>query len=209
MSGEFTRYQLRQRLNALGIAVRYGQFATYIEKGLLPDPQTEPWVEAEIMPRMLRIHELDDSDWSLDRRVVVLYTERYPVPVAKLREAMAEMLPSIHEQPVRKLNRIVAAGSWLSSRSPGESPYGSAPTLSASWKLPARGDWAEVLRSADLQVFAHRLTLVPYATSLLATLGRGTPHDLSDMNPVDRLTLTMVVEMAVWHGHQQQGKEGA
>ena len=107
--GEFTRYQLRKRAEALQIDVRYGQFAKYVNKGLLPDPELELWAEEEIVPRFLRIHELEARAWSLDRRVVILFLERYPVPPAKLRDAMVGMLPTI-TKPARKLARVAAAG---------------------------------------------------------------------------------------------------
>ncbi len=188
MAREFTRYQLRERTKALGIEVRYGQFATYIAKGLLPDPGEAVWTEEEIVPRFLRIHELEERARSLDRRVVILHLERYPVPPAKLRNAMAGMLPTI-TKPTRKMARIAAADRWFSATHGGSSSPGTTESLPADWRMPRVAEWRGILRSADVDVFAHRLGFTQYYADLLRTVGKGTPHALDNLDPEEKLVL--------------------
>lgn len=206
MTAGFTRYQLRARAKDLGIAVRYGQFATYIAKGLLPDPEAEAWVEEEIVPRFLRIHALEATVRSLDRRVVVLALERYPVPAAKLRDAMVGMLPTI-KAPARKMARIEAASQWFSGRFRDTSALGARAVLPAAWRPPPPAAWGTVLREADPDVFAHRLGLEQYHAALLATFGKGTPHALTDLPPEEKLVLLMVRYLAEWCWFQDRARE--
>lgn len=201
----FTRYRLRERAKDLGIEVRYGQFKTYISKGLLPDPEVDPWTEEEIVPRLLRIHGLESSARSLDRRVVDLYLERYPVPPEKLRDAMIGMLPTIH-QPVRKMARVAAAGRWFNAAYGSGSSLGKDNPLPTEWKPPKPSEWAAVLRFADLEVFANRLGITQYFMSLLATVGKGTPHALHDLESEEKLVLMLVEYLAVWRWHQEQAQ---
>ena len=91
----FTAYRLRQLATDLGIATNHDQLNDWVRRGLIPDPEVEPWTEETVVPRFLLAHRLKDGSWSLDRRVVHLYLERYPVPPEKLRLAMAGMLPTI------------------------------------------------------------------------------------------------------------------
>lgn len=205
---EFTRYQLRTRAEKLGIEVRYGQFATYIEKGLLPDPQADPWTEEAIVPRFLRIHELDERVRSLDRRVVILYLERYPVPSAKLRVAMVGMLPTI-KRPTRKMARVTAAGKWFGAR-PGEGPaFSKGELLPVGWRAPALSAWSRVLEEADPNVFTNRLGIAQYYGSLLTTLGKGTPYALEEIDPEEKLVLFMVECLAGWLWFQEQARNRA
>lgn len=201
----FTRYQLRKRAEALGIEVRYGQFKTYISKGLLPDPEVEPWTEEEIVPRFLGIHKLESRVRSLDRRVVILYLERYPVPPEKFRDAMIGMLPTIH-QPARKMARVAAAGRWFNAAHGSGSSLGKDNTLPPDWAPPKPSEWAAVLRFADLDVFAHRLGITQYFMSLLATLGKGTSHALDDLESEETLVLILVEYLATWRWHQEQAQ---
>ncbi len=205
MASGFSRYQLRKRAAELGIEVRYGQFATYSTKGLLPDPKEEPWLEEEIVPRFLRIHELDATVRSLDRRVVVLYLERYSVPVTKLRDAMVGMLPTI-KAPARKMARVEAASRWFANRHGGSS-LGEGERLPDGWRQPHPSEWGSVLREADLDVFAHRLGIEQYYATLLATLGRGTPHALADLPPEEKLVLLMVRYLAERGWFQDRARE--
>lgn len=205
---EFTRYQLRKRADALGIEVRYGQFETYIAKGLLPDPGTESWIEEEIVPRFLRIHELEERARSLDRRVVILYLERYPVSAEKLRDAMIGMLPSI-DRPVRKMQQIMAAGRWFAA-APGQgASVGQGEPLPSDWKPAKRSEWVEILRDADLDVFAQRLGIAQYYASLLAYFGKGMPHALEDLDPEEKLVLLMIDYLAAWRRQRQQAMDHA
>ena len=205
MGPGFTRYQLRRRAEELGIAVRYGQFATYIEKGLLPNPEEEPWTEEAIVPRFLRIHELEQTVRSLDRRAVVLYLERYPVPPAKLRAAMAGMVPTI-KRPARKMARVEAADRWFAERH-GGLPLGKGEALPAGWRPPGPAEWASVLGEADLDVFAYRLGIEQYHAALLAALGKGTAHALADLPAEETLVLMMVRHLAGWRWFQRRARE--
>jgi hypothetical protein len=201
----FTRYELRKRAEALNIEVRYGQFKTYIEKGLLPDPEVDPWTEEEIVPRFLRIHELEPRARSLDQRVVILYLERYPVPSDKLRDGMIGMLPTIGK-PVRTMARVATAGRWFNATYSRGSLLGTGEALPPDWMPPKPLEWAAVLRFADLDVFAHRLDFARYYASLLANLGKGTPHALEDLEPEKKLVLLMIEYFAAWRWYQEQGQ---
>lgn len=202
---EFTRYQLRKRVRDLGIEVRYGQFEIYITKGLLPDPELEPWAEQAIVTRFLRIHELEPRARSLDRRVVILYLERYPIPPEKLREAMIGMLPTI-SPPTRKMSRVAAAGQWFAAAQGEGSSLGKGDALPPSSKPPKRSEWVEILRNANIDVFTHRLGITQYYASLLATFGKGTPHALDDLDPEEKLVLLMIEYLAAWQWFQAQGR---
>ncbi|MDP9357433.1 MAG: hypothetical protein M3R02_19520 [Chloroflexota bacterium] len=206
MASGFTRYQLRRRAAELDIAVRYGQFAAYIEKGLLPDPDEEPWTEEDIVPRLLRIHELEATVRSLDRRAVVLHLGGYPVPPAKLRLAMVGMLPTI-KGPARKMARVEATDRWLAARTKDGSPLDRGEAPPAGWRPPRPAEWAGVLREADLDVFARRLGIERYHAALLAALGKGTPHALADLPAEEALVLLMVRYLAVWGWHQRRARE--
>lgn len=205
---EFTRYQLRKQAEDLKIKVSYPQFAKYIRKGLLPDPNEVPWIKEEIVPRFLRIHELDATVRSLDRRVVVLYLERYPVPVPKLRNAMVGMLPTI-KTPARKMARVTAAGNWFGKTHGEASALGKGERLPIDWTLPAPSKWGNVLTEADLDVFTNRLGIAQYYGSLLTTLGKGTPYALGEIVPEEKLVLFMVEYLAGWLWFQEQARNRA
>lgn len=205
MASGFTRYQLRMRAAELDIEVRYGQFETYIGKGLLPDPKVEPWTEEEIVPRFLLVHELDSRARSLDRRVVILYLERYPVPPVKLRNAMVGMLPTIRT-PARKMARITAAGRWFGATHGDGSPLGKSEMLPADWQPPRPSEWPHILLVADPEVFAHRLGITQYYALLLATLGKGTPHALDDLDPEEKLVLLMIEYLAAWRWQRERAQ---
>lgn len=200
---EFNRHQLRKLAESLGIEVRYGQFAKYMDKGLLPDPEEEPWTEEEIVPRFLRFHGLEETARSLDRRVVILYLERYPVPIPKLRDAMIGMLPTIRT-PARKMERVSAAGKWFGKTHGGRSAPGKGEQLPIGWKPPTPTQWGNVLREADLDVFANRIGVAQYYGSLLTTLRKGTPYALEKIDPEEKLVLFMVEYLAGWLWFQEQ-----
>jgi len=171
-------------------------------------PDEEPWTEEAIVPRFLRIHELAATVRSLDRRAVVLHLEHHPVPPAKLREAMAEMLPTI-QRPARKMARIEAAGRWFAARSRDGSPVGKEEALPAGWRPPRPAEWAGVLREADIEVFAPRVGIEQYHAALLATLGKGTPHALADLPAEETLVLLLVSYLAGWRWFRNRARERA
>jgi hypothetical protein len=190
MVGGFTRYKLRDRAKKLGIAVRYGQFQKYIAKGLLPDPAKLTWIEEEIVPRFLRIHELDDTARSLDRRVVILFLERYAVSTAHVQRAMAGMVKTI-SSPERKMDRVEAAERWFADRH-GGALDGKGFHLPKGWQPPKSSSWKSLLLRADPQVFEQRLGIAQYHAAQLAMVGKGKPYALTDLPAEEILVLLMV-----------------
>lgn len=205
MAELFTRYQLRDRARTLGIEVRYGQFTTYIAKGLLPDPKDVPWIEEEIVPRFLHFHNLGSTARSLDRRVVILYLERYPVPPKKLQLAIAGMVKTI-ESPSRKMTRVDAADRWFNDHF-SSIPSSKDVVLPTVWKTPRPSVWKTLLTEIDQRTFEHRLGIMRYHALQLATLGRGTPHALADIAEEERLVLLLVRHFAAQEWIRSQAKE--
>jgi len=191
----FTAYRLRQLAADLGVATNDVQLKDWVQRGLLPEPEVEPWTEETVVPRFLRAHRLKDESWSLDRRVVHLYLERYPVPPEKLRLAMAGMLPTI-QAPVRKMARLESA---VHSRKRSEAWVTSPKTaarLPEDWRSPHRTAWADVLLKADPDYFANRVGVVQYSAVVMNDPLSGVANELTGIPMVEQLTLLTVRELA-------------
>jgi hypothetical protein len=203
MEKSFTRTRLRTVVaDQHGIDLRPGQLRTWIAKGLLPDPAEEVWTEETILPRFLHIHAMKDTDWSLDRRVVQLVLDRYPVPASKVQQAMAGMVPTIGA-PIRKLRRLqtirdefAARGSW--QRNPKRTVE-----LSEDWRPPGPREWPPLIRNADPAWFTQRLGTQHYFVVVLNDPTSGVVEKLVDIPLVEQLTLSMVLDTAHRRDHQQ------
>src|SRR5438132_1309070 len=115
MSERLSEWKLRQEAEALGVRVTGQQFRRYQEWGLIPDSVDGGWT-AETVGRLVEIRKLGKQIRSLPRRVVFLRRDyaRFPVPTAKLRDAMAEIVSqsSGFQARKRKMKRIDDASEW-------------------------------------------------------------------------------------------------
>ncbi len=208
MAREFTRYQLRKQAETLGVSLSYELINDYIALGLLPDPDVTPWTEETVVPRLLRVHELGKTLRSRPRRVVLLYLERFPVSPEKLRVAMVDALPSI-ERPARTMARIQSAVRWFGEHFSSGRAFRGGQELPAGWKPPRPSEWAEVLQTTDRDFFEHRVGIQQYLMSLLAELGKNTPHNLGDVPPDHRLVLLLIRDLAGWRDVRTRAHENS
>jgi hypothetical protein len=191
-----TRTGLRKLADSLDISLPFNRIDHYIEVGVLPDPEEEPWTKDELTRRLIAFRELQSEGTSLDRRVVWLYTDRFPVPPPKLQRAMAGMLPTI-KAPKHKMLAIQRANGWFSNLPSNKtSIFGAEPRLPPAWKLPSQSEWAEVLLSADTDVFWSRLGALHYYCSVLEFMAKDSPHALVEIPKAERLALMTVDALA-------------
>jgi hypothetical protein len=207
MSKPFTRTALRRIADDKhDIDLRPGQLRTWIEKGLLPDPAEEEWIQEAIVARFLHVHKMKDTDWSLDRRAVRLVLDRYPVSAPKLQQAMAGMIPTI-SAPVRKLNRLQGVRAEFTSRSNWDRNPKRTVELPEDWRPPGPKEWPGLLRTAEPSWFEQRVGTQHYFVVVLNDPTSGVASKLADIPQVEQFTLSMVLDTAYRRDHQQLVRE--
>jgi hypothetical protein len=187
---------LRTIAESLDISLPLKRINQYIEVGVLPDPTEEPWIEEEIVKRLMKFRELQSESTSLSRRVVWLHFERFPVPFDKVQRAMADMLPTI-DAPKRKMQAIERAGAWFSNLPSNKMPgLVSERLLPDDWRIPPKHEWAEILLSEETEAFRSVVGRLDYYSGLLEYMGNDPTQTLVDIPKAERIALLTVMDLA-------------
>jgi hypothetical protein len=167
------------------------QYEDYERWGLLSgsgDP-------AELIERII---EEGQQARSLPRRTIRLRADyqTFPVPAAKVREAMVCLLPEI-AAPVSKMRRL--GGALGRSQQPGyRTEYGLTVGAGPARPLPSFRQWPELMSNAAVgDIFEARVTWYYFmGREALVAYTRGTQYDVSDIALEERVTLLAVRDIA-------------
>jgi hypothetical protein len=199
--------QLRTAAAANGYPVSGRQLRDFQRWGLIPASDAQGTWSGETVDTLMQIRVMGDSVRSLPRRVLLLRCEGLSVPGSHLRDAMAEVAPTIR-QPVGKMRRLLRARRLLSE------PV-AARLTDAEWraweeqlgKTPEPRQWPRILSQAAPAWIERRFTDRWFLSTLwMRERCRDTPYDISDI-PLDEV-LTMLAVLDISAAQTRWGNPG-
>jgi hypothetical protein len=189
--------QLRTAAAAKGYPVSGRQLRDFQRWGLIPASDAEGTWSGDTVDTLVQIRAMGESVRSLPRRVLLLRCEGLPIAGDYLRDAMAEVAPTIR-QPVGKMRRLLRARRLLSEPA-------AARLTDAEWrvweeqlgKMPEPGQWPQILSQAAPEGVERRFTDRWFLSALwMRERVRETPYDINDIPLEEVLTMLAVLDIA-------------
>ena len=140
-----SEWALRQKAEDAGYPTNHGQFDSYRQWNLIPEPKNGRWGE-EVVDRLIEIRKAEKQCHTLPRRVIYLRDGiEFPVPIPTLEEAMLTVIPTI-TAPRRKMkfiHEVVIEFAEYSNPIPA-----STTTKTKIWKPPTQpSQWIDILKN--------------------------------------------------------------